>query len=79
MYGSITCSYCQEQKELFGSAFRYVTYVECHPGGENPKPELCDAKGIQGVPAWEIGGRFHLGLHTLEELAELSGFTEAAP
>ncbi|MEK7089329.1 MAG: hypothetical protein AAB920_00745, partial [Patescibacteria group bacterium] len=29
MYGTYWCSHCQNQKALFGDAFKYVPYVEC--------------------------------------------------
>lgn len=68
MYGREGCGYCARQKELFGDAFQYVTYVEC--------PEqiaLCVQKGIEGVPAWEINGEIQTGLKSLETLSSLSG------
>ena len=79
MYGSYGCGACAAQKALFGSAFKNVTYVECHSSGVNSNPELCAAKGIRVVPTWEIDGQFYMGLHPLDDLAEISGFTGAAP
>lgn len=75
MYGSYKCPHCLTQKRLFGDAFRYVTYVECHPGGENANPSLCFKKGIMSYPTWEINGRFYVGARSLQELASLSGYT----
>ena len=75
MYGGYTCPHCQQQKELFGDAFKYVTYVECYRGGKDAQPELCNAKGIRFVPTWEIGGVMYEGMMPLEELAELSNYT----
>lgn len=74
MYGSYKCPHCIEQKKMFGNAFEYVNYVECHPKGENANPSLCFAKGIVHYPTWEIGGRYYEGAMTLERLAELSGY-----
>lgn len=74
MYGSYKCPHCMEQKKLFGAAFRYVKYVECHPKGENSNPSLCFANGIVNYPTWEIGGRFYQGAMTLEELSKISGY-----
>jgi len=73
MYGSYLCGYCNKQKTLFGDSFEYVTYVECHPNGPNPDPQLCTEKGIRGVPAWEINGNLYTGYKSLEELSSLSG------
>ena len=75
MYGAFWCSHYAEQKAMFGDAFRYVRYVECDPGGENANPSLCTQKGINAYPTWEIGGRFHQGAFSLEQLASLSDFT----
>ena len=79
MYGTYLCSACASQKALFGDAFRYVDYVECHPNGEGANPLLCTQKGISSVPTWEIGGQFYLGMRSLEELAQLSGLELAGP
>ncbi|EDZ93876.1 Vitamin K epoxide reductase [Limnospira maxima CS-328] len=76
MYGAYWCNFCQQQKQLFGrQAINYLTYIECDPAGENPQPDLCQAKGIPGYPAWEINGELHPWLISLERLAELSGYT----
>ena len=67
MYGSIYCKHCSDQKDVFGNtAFKFVDYIEC--SGGNP---LCVE--LEGVPAWEINGTINYGVHSLEELGELSG------
>lgn len=75
MYGSYKCPHCLSQKRLFGDAFKYVNYVECHPRGENANPSLCITKGIMSYPTWEINGRFYVGMMSLQELAKLSGYS----
>ena len=77
MYGSFQCSHCNQQKRLFGSAFKYITYVECHPKGQNANPSLCLAKGIMNYPTWEIGGRYYEGAMTLAKISEISGYNGA--
>jgi len=68
MYGAEWCSHCKNQKKMFGSSFQYVNYVEC------PKnPNLCNSKGIQGYPTWEIDGELYSGERPLESLSSLSG------
>lgn len=47
MYGAVWCPHCQAQKARFGSAFKYVKYVECPDN-----VALCEAKGITGYPTW---------------------------
>lgn len=77
MYGSYTCPHCNTQKLMFADAFKYINYVECNPGGENPNVKLCEEKGIDGYPTWEINGKLHPGAKSLRELAKLSGFKQA--
>ncbi len=72
MYGVYWCSHCEDQKRMFGkAAFREINYVECDARGDNAKPELCQAKNIQGTPTWEFadGSRIESTL-PLEVLAE---------
>ena len=73
MYGAFWCPHCQNQKELFGSSFQYVDYVECDPSGAEARPELCKEKKIQGYPTWEIKGNLYPGELSLEKLSELAG------
>jgi hypothetical protein len=68
LYGLATCPHCIEQKELFGSSFQYVTYVEC-----SQQQALCTAKGVQFVPAWEIDGAIEVGVKPLATLAQEAG------
>ena len=47
MYGAEWCSHCQNQKNMFGEAFKLIPYVEC------PKnPAQCLAAGVRGYPTW---------------------------
>ena len=78
MYGAYWCPHCADQKELFEGAVDQVPYVECAADGENAQPQLCQEKGIQGYPTWEINGELYPGTRPLEELAELSGFQPPA-
>jgi hypothetical protein len=69
MYGAAWCSHCQNQKKEFGSAFKYVNYVECP---ENTK--LCTEKGIESFPTWMTeSGQKLVGEQSFEKLAEISG------
>ncbi len=74
MYGSFKCPHCNQQKQMFGEAFRYIQYVECNPKGDNANPSLCLAKGIMHYPTWEIDGRFYEGAMPLERLSEIAGY-----
>jgi thioredoxin-related protein len=79
MYGSMTCSVCKRQKEIFGSAFEEVGEVECHPDGDNPQTELCLQKDITKTPTWILqdtqGEELERkeGYQDFEALAELTG------
>lgn len=66
MYGAEWCSHCQNQKNMFGDAFKYISYVEC------PKnPAQCLAAGINGYPTWTFPGGVRLeGEQELKKLAE---------
>lgn len=68
MYGTKYCGHCDNQKKLFGEAFEHVNYVEC-----TEQTAVCQEKGVQYVPAWEIGGELYVGEKTFETLATLSG------
>ena len=73
MYGAYWCSHCQNQKALFGDAFKYVPYVECT---ENEK--LCSAKGVEGFPTWivtDAAGKDTklVGEQSFEDLSRASG------
>ncbi|MDX2244615.1 MAG: vitamin K epoxide reductase family protein [Leptolyngbyaceae cyanobacterium bins.302] len=75
MYGAYTCPHCHNQKQLFGKeAVQKLNYVECHPDGQNARPDLCDAAKIEGFPTWEINGKFFQGEKSLQELADLSTY-----
>jgi uncharacterized membrane protein len=76
MFGAFWCSHCHDQKELFGkAAFSQIDYVECDPNGKNSQPDRCQAEKIQSYPTWKIDGELHLGTQSLQELANLSGYT----
>jgi glutaredoxin len=75
MYGAYWCPHCADQKAMFKEAAELLPYVECAADGENAQPELCQQKGIQGYPTWEIEGQLYPGVKSLADLAELSGFS----
>lgn len=57
MYGAFWCPHCESQKKMFGDDFRYVTYVECDPRGENGDREACLAAGVERYPTWVFPGQ----------------------
>lgn len=69
MYGAAWCSHCQNQKNAFGDAFKYVPYVECPDN-----PQLCLDKGVTGYPTWIFpDGKKIEGELELKRLSEESG------
>ena len=76
MYGAYWCSHCFDQKSAFGSkAVEDIDYVECAADGVDSQRAKCDRRGVKGYPTWDIGGELYPGEKSLDELAELSGFT----
>ena len=74
-YSAYWCPNCLEQSELFGKqAYKELNVVECARDGKNSQTQLCIDKKIQGFPSWEINGIIIIGVQTLEELSELSGY-----
>ena len=74
-YSAYWCPHCHDQKELFGKeAVSELRLVECAPNGKNSKTKLCEDKGINSFPSWEINGGIDPGVKSLEELADLSNY-----
>ncbi|MCS7173915.1 MAG: vitamin K epoxide reductase family protein [Armatimonadetes bacterium] len=73
-YGAYWCPHCAEQKRLFGTAARYLPYVECDPRSPEGNPRACETAGVRAYPTWVIQGRRYEGVLTLEELARRSGY-----
>ena len=79
MYGSVTCSYCAQQRAMFGDSFRFIREIECDPRNPLPQTELCISKNIAATPTWiheDASGnelfRFKPGVQSLERLAEVT-------
>ena len=68
IYGNDYCSYTNQQLNFFGKSQKYLNYVKC-VDNEN----LCDEKGVEITPTWEINGETYSGIQSLEKLSELTG------
>ena len=68
LYGTDWCPHCKNQKELFGSAFRYIDYIDC-----DQKGLACQTAEIPGYPTWIINGKKYSGTQKLEWLASFTG------
>ena len=74
MYGLFWCAHCSDQKEIFGSAFHYINYVECGVPGTRQETEECKTAGIKHFPTWEFAnGTRQEGLQQLEQLSKQTG------
>ena len=74
-YSAYWCPNCLDQSELFGKeAYKELNVVECARDGKNSQTQLCIDKNIQGFPSWEINGKIILGVQTLQELSNLTGY-----
>jgi len=74
MYGAFWCSHCAEQKQLFGSAFQNINYVECSLPDRSGQTQICKEKNITGYPTWELADGSRLeGVQPLGILAQRAG------
>jgi len=74
MYGAFTCPHCADQKELFGTSFQYVTYVECMVPDTHKETDQCKALGIKHTPTWIFGDGSRLeGTLPLDKLSQQTG------
>ena len=74
MYGSFRCPHCLKMKELFGSSFSNIKYVECDQLSRVYDKATCEAKNITGFPTWIFGdGSQDKGEKTFEFFAEKTG------
>ncbi len=68
MYGTDWCPHCQNMKELFGSSFQYIDYINC-----DKNKDTCISEGIRGYPTWKTSdGSAYPGEKTFEQLGEIS-------
>lgn len=74
-YSAYWCPNCLNQGELFGKqAYKELNVIECARDGKNSQTQLCIDKNIKGFPSWEINGKIIIGVQTLKELSNLSGY-----
>jgi hypothetical protein len=74
MYGLYWCPHCAEQKEIFGSAFQYVNYVECGVPGSKAETAECKGYGIVHFPTWEFSDKSRKeAVLQLEQLSKQTG------
>ena len=75
MYSAYWCPHCHDQKQLFGKeAVKELKVVECAKDGKDNNYKLCQTKGIEGFPSWEINGKIYSGTRDLNDLAIMTGY-----
>ena len=73
-YGAFWCPHCQNQKKMFGSSERLLSYVECSTPSGQGQTQVCIDKKITGYPTWEFAdGSRESGEVQLSKLAEKTG------
>jgi hypothetical protein len=74
MYGAYWCPHCAEQKDAFGTSFKFVNYVECATPGTKAQNQVCKDAGITHYPTWEFADKTRLeGPQDLKTLKDKTG------
>jgi len=74
MYGLFWCEHCAEQKEMFGSSFQYIPYVECGVKGSHQEEANCAAAGLKNFPTWQFAdGERKEGPQSMQFLSQKTG------
>ena len=69
-YGAFWCSHCQAQKKEFGSAEKYLPYVECSTKDAKSQTQICKDKKVEAYPTWIFSdGTKKIGEMSLADLA----------
>lgn len=69
-YGAFWCPHCQTQKAMFGSAKKFLPYVECS-NPDKTQTQVCIDQKIEGYPTWIFKDLSRLsGEVSFEKLAE---------
>jgi len=73
-YTAYWCPNCQNQKALFGKAWKEIDSKECAVRSSQNNLDLCEDDGITAVPVWEFGDSSRVtGVQTLEFLSQRTG------
>jgi len=73
-YGAFWCPHCNQQKALFGRAYKALPYVECSTPDGNSQTEICATENIESYPTWKFAdGTTSNGVTSVKDLAERTG------
>jgi len=64
LYVTSNCPDCLKQREVFGSSFSQIKYIDCTDYKTCPK--------LSVFPSWKINGTIIEGIKSLEELKDIS-------
>lgn len=79
-YGAFWCPVCQQQKDRFGAAQKYLPYVECSPNGRGGAVAFaCVSENVTNYPTWIIRGQRYSEVLDTDTLAQRSGFRWQPP
>ena len=67
LYVQKGCHACETQEEIFGENNEYLTIIDCFY-----EREKCE--GITHTPTWIINGEKYVGVKSIDELKELTGY-----
>jgi len=73
VYTQAGCIHCKEQEDLFGDNWKYINSVDCVSSQANT--QRCINANITGTPAWVINGIQYVGVQSIQELENLTGYT----
>ena len=68
LYVKEGCVACIKQEQKFGENIKYLTIIDC---AKTIGP--CLDVGLTVTPTWVIGGQKYEGVHTIDELKQLTG------
>lgn len=69
LYVQAGCIHCREQEDLFGVNIKYLNIVDCLKDTQE-----CINLEIERTPTWIINGQKYVGVQSIEELKELTGY-----
>jgi hypothetical protein len=71
LFGRDSCIWTVRQLAIFGRHAESIAYVRCD--ADAAQAAQCSAAGLEGVPAWRLNGKVHMGYMRLDQLAEVTG------
>lgn len=72
VYVQAGCIHCKEQEDLFGDNWKYITSLDCVSSQANT--QICINANITGTPTWVINGNQYIGVQSIQELENLTGY-----